>query len=146
MSVEENKSIIHRLAEEGWSNPDILGEFLATDVIRHRPGPDGLEAYQQGMFEFIAGIPDSTFTVDDLIAEGDKVVIRWTHRGTHTKELWSIPPTNKQVTIEGVTTHRLANGKVVEVWNLWSALDFFRSIGVADPWQELIKLAKSIQE
>jgi steroid delta-isomerase-like uncharacterized protein len=146
MSVEENKAIIRRLAEEGWPNPDILREFIDTDVAMHGPQPDGLEAYKQGMSAFVAGIPDCSWTVDDLIAEGDKVVIRWTHRGTHTEELWGIPPTSKQVTIEGVTTHRIADGKVVEVWNLWNVPQFFRHIGVSEPWQELIRLAKANQE
>ena len=97
MSVEGNKAIVRRLVEEGWANPDILDELLAADVA-WRPGDNsGLDAYKQMFSTFFAGFPDGRFVAKDIIVEGDEVAARWAFSGTHTGELWGIPPTNKEI-------------------------------------------------
>jgi steroid delta-isomerase-like uncharacterized protein len=145
MSVEENKAIARRLAREGWSNPDVLGEVIATDIVNHGSNVNGLEAYKQDMTELLAAFPDSRWTVDDMIAEEDKVVLRWTWNATHTGEWAGLPPSNRQVNVRGVNTLRIAGGKVVEQWVIWSTLRFFRHLGVSQPWEALVELLKSKQ-
>jgi len=98
MSVEENKAIARRLVEEGWNNPDILDEILAVDIVW---GPDegsGLENYKKGFPGQRLGCPDYHYDLEDIIAEGDKVVAKWKFTGTHTGEWFGAPPTGKQVT------------------------------------------------
>src|SRR5713101_3260858 len=72
------------------------------------------------------------FTIEEMIAEGDKVVVRWTARGTHQGAFRGIPPTGKQVTITGVEIHRVVGGKIVEGWRKWDRMDVMQQLGVTD--------------
>ncbi len=78
---------------------------------------------------FRAAYSDGRITVDDQVAEGDKVASRWTGRGTHDGQLMGIAPTGRRVTVPGVTVSRLENGKVVEEWTNWDTLGMLRQIG-----------------
>jgi steroid delta-isomerase-like uncharacterized protein len=71
------------------------------------------------------------FTVEDLIAEGDKVVGRWTFRGTHRGDFMGIPPTGKKVSIMGIAIYRIARGKIAEAWVAWDAMGLMHQLGVA---------------
>jgi predicted ester cyclase len=73
---------------------------------------------------------DTHFTIEDVIAEGDKVVTRWTARGTHKGELQGIPPTGKQVVVTGIVINRLVNGKLEEGWSNFDALGMLQQLGV----------------
>ncbi|MHC4621706.1 MAG: ester cyclase [Planctomycetota bacterium] len=141
MSIEENKAIVRRLVEEGWPNPDNLGEFIADDVVAGNIR--GLDAYKQGVSAWLAGVPDTHFVLEDIIAEGDKVVVRCKFSGTHTGELYGIPPTNKQVSTGGTYTFRLAGGKIVEQWWHWTAFWLYTQLGLIPPWEEFVKQAQS---
>ena len=77
-----------------------------------------------------AAFPDIQYTVEALLAEGDKVVVRWTARGTHTGELMGIPPTGKQVTVTGVNIGRVANGRIVEEWGEFDMMGMMQQLGV----------------
>ena len=77
-----------------------------------------------------SAFPDMQLTIEDQIAEGDKVVTRWTARGTHQGELMGIPPTGKQATVTGITVGRVANGKFVESWSNFDALGMMQQLGV----------------
>ena len=75
--------------------------------------------------------PDMQYTIEDMIAEADKVVVRYTFRGTHQKgEIYGISPTGKQVTHVGSAIYRFAGGKVVELWDIWDALGVMQQLGV----------------
>jgi predicted ester cyclase len=74
--------------------------------------------------------PDLHFTIEDQIAEGDKVVNRVTARGTHLGDFRGIPPTGKQVTVAGITIDRIAGGKLVESWTSWDFLGILQQLGV----------------
>ena len=73
--------------------------------------------------------PDLQITVDDMIASGDRVVTRWTARGTHRGELWGIEPTGKEVTITGIGIDRVEDGRIVEAWSNWDTLGFLQQLG-----------------
>jgi predicted ester cyclase len=117
MSTEENKAIARRWIVESWQgNPSLYEEVLAPNCIFHGiGGPQDMKAIMdQGREAF----PDLTVTVEEMIAEGDKVVTRWTVHGTHTGNFVTpqgpIPPTGKHVTYTGITINRFADGKIVE--------------------------------
>ena len=123
MSVEENKTDTRRAIEEFWNQGkiELLDEFWAPNYINHDPtNPEvrDLEGFKQWVIAARAAFPDLNVTIDDLIAEGDKVVTRWTVRGTQKGEFGKIPATGKQVTFTGITISRFADGKTVESW--WS--------------------------
>ena len=132
---EENKTIVERFTKEVWSkgNIDVLGEIFATDFVYNDPAAPNvhsMEAYRQ----FVAGIrtnfPDMHYAIEDMIAEVDKVVVRYTFRGTHQKgEIHGISPTGKQVTHAGIAIYRFAGGKAVELWDIWDALGALQQLG-----------------
>ncbi len=138
MSIEENKAIAHRLFEEVFRKNalDTLDEIVATDVVDHSNGTEGLEAYKQMCSAGFAGFPDCYFTTDDIIAEGNRVVVRWTARATHTEKWMNISPTNKKVMWTGMQILRVADSKVIEIWEQWDGLGFFQQLGVIPPLGE----------
>ncbi len=134
MSTEENKAINHRAYEEGLNqrNLAIFDELCTPDFVAHPSSRtiQGLESYKQFLSMYLTAFPDLHFTIEDEIAEGDKVVIRYTLRGTHKGDLVGIPPTGKQVTQTGVSIVRLANGKGVEIWLNADDLGMLQQLGV----------------
>lgn len=137
MSAEENKAIGRRVFEEIWSQGklELADELLDADFVGHA-GPDetrGLEGVKRFMSNFRSAFPDLQVTIEDQIAEGNKVVTRWTARGTHEGEFRGIASTGKQVVITGITIQRIAGGKIVEGWGNWEALGMMQQLGVVPP-------------
>ena len=132
--MADAKQIVRRLFEEPWKgNWDVIDEYAAPGYLGHdsaepepHRGPEGLRANVQ---KYVAGFPDGSITVDDQIAEGDRVATRWTGRGTQTGEVAGIAPTGKEVTVSGVTISRLEGGKVVEEWATWDTLGMLVQLG-----------------
>jgi predicted ester cyclase len=113
---EENKALARR-SWESVDNPDILEEVYAPDVVWHDPDRDiqGLEEARQFVSMFKTAFPDMSATIEDVIAEGDKVLTRVTIRGTHHGETEEFgPPTGRQVEGAGLSLHRIEGGKIVE--------------------------------
>ena len=138
MSAEENKAIARRLFEGVWNQGklDVADEILAADYVFHAPVPRevrGPEGFKQFVSMYRTAFPDVQYTIEDQIAEGDKVVTRWTCTGTHTGELMGIPPTGVQVTVTGIVIGRIAGGKIVEDWGNWDALGMLQQLGVVPP-------------
>lgn len=132
---QENKRVQRRLIEEVWNqgNYDVVDEFIANDYIGHASSPSdetrGPGDYRQYYALLRRAFPNLTFTIEDQIAEGDRVVTRWTARGRHEGEFRGIPPTGRQGTITGITIDRFANGKVVECWTNADDLGLMRLLG-----------------
>jgi predicted ester cyclase len=106
MSTEENKALLRRAWDEiyGQGRLDSVEEFVLDDVIAHEPDGDvrGIEEFKRYLATFLAAFPDASATIEDVIAEGDKVVSRYTVRGTHTGTTEEYgPPTGKQIVMEG---------------------------------------------
>ena len=133
---EENKAIARRFVEEGFNkgNPALADEIIASNFVNHDPGtpplPAGPEGYKQLVTMYRTGFPDIQLTVENLIAEGDKVVSRWTARGTNTGALGDISPTGKQFTVTGISVFTIAGGKVVEQRTNWDTLGMLQQLGV----------------
>ena len=132
MSIEENKEIAHRFIHVwGTGGLTIVDELAAPDIAVSYPAFSirGAEGYKQVLTRFCASFADNEIAVDDLIAEGDKVAVRWTYRGTHQGEFRGIPPTGKQVTLTGITIYRTAGGKVVEERGAEDLLGLLQQLG-----------------
>lgn len=133
---EKNRAIIRRVFEEflNQGNMSVIDEIDAPDFVWRGPGGqqvNGPEAHKQLAGSFLKSFPDLHFTVEDMIAEGDKVVVRWTMRGTHQGDLMGIAATGKQVTLPGILISRIADGRVVEDWDSFDRLDMMQQLGVA---------------
>ena len=134
MSTEQNKMLARRLFEEVWNDKNlaVLDELVASNFVFHNSvqtlyGPEG---FKQFATTYHNAFPEAHFTVEDVIAEGDTVALRWSARATHTGELLGIPPTGKQVTVTGITITLISNGKSVESWGEFDALGMLQQIGV----------------
>jgi steroid delta-isomerase-like uncharacterized protein len=133
MSTEDNKAKARRIIEEGWNqgNTAVFDELFAADYVGHDPsGPvHGPEGFKQLYATYRAAFPDTHLTIEDQIAEGDKVVARWTASGTNQGPLMGIPPSGKRVTITGITITRFARGKIEEDWFNYDTLGMLQQIG-----------------
>jgi steroid delta-isomerase-like uncharacterized protein len=132
---EANKSLCKRFIEEVWNNrkTSAIDELVAANYTPHvTSGPDfgrGPESVRKTIGYYTAAFPDTHFTIDDVIAEGDRVVARWTVRATHRGEFEGIAPTGKSVTVTGTTVMRIENGKLAEGWQNFDALGLMQQIG-----------------
>jgi steroid delta-isomerase-like uncharacterized protein len=130
---EVNKVLVLRGWEEivNQKNLDAFDEFYAADAVHHEPDQDlqGLEEVKQYTAMYFEAFPDMSVSVEDLIAEGDKVVSRYAYLGTHQGELQGIAPTNKHIEKEGITIHRIEGGKIVEEWEQYDKLSFLQQLG-----------------
>jgi steroid delta-isomerase-like uncharacterized protein len=133
MSTEENKAQVRRgfeaLNERNWTTFDAL---CAPDFVFHNASTtmQGLEVYKQFILMYFTAFPDSRFTIEDLIAEGDTVVVRYTARGTHQSNLMAIPPTGKQASVTAIGIFRIVNGIAVEEWVNMDDLGLLQQLGV----------------
>ena len=135
MSVEENKALVRRFYEEVFNQKHTaaIGELFDPDMVDHAlpPGlPSGIEGAKHTYSMYLAAFPDLHFTVEDIIAEGDKVVARLTAQGTQQGALMGIPPTGKPVAITGIDILRIAGGKIVEIWANFDLLGMLQQLGV----------------
>jgi steroid delta-isomerase-like uncharacterized protein len=140
MSTEENKALARREIEEIFNangNLDAAAEEIyAPNYISYQPAGNedlrGVEAIK----DFAAGLrrafPDLEMTVEDQIAEGDKVVTRLRSRGTHQGELWGIPATGRKVEVRSVSTNRIEGGKIVQHWTCADRLGMMQQLGVIE--------------
>ena len=135
MSAEENKAIVRSYLDEAWTrrNVNIIDELMAPDYARYLPGQDkplDREAQKQRIAGFLKAMPDMVFIVDDLFAEGDRVVFRVTLRGTHQGAFMGVAPGGKQLTVTAIDIARLENGKIVDHWGQMDMLGLMRQLGL----------------
>jgi steroid delta-isomerase-like uncharacterized protein len=134
MSAEENKEIVRRfwgVWEKG--NIGLVDELVAPDYVNHSPGmpgqPEGPEGIKAVVSMFRAGMPNLRVVIEDMIAEGDKVMMRYKIEGTHEGELFGVPPTGRRVSIESITVERVSGGKIREHWRVTDTLDMMQQLG-----------------
>jgi steroid delta-isomerase-like uncharacterized protein len=134
--LEANKQIARRWSEELWSQGrlEVADEIVAPDYVRHdpgdpipAPGPAGVKRLVQTIRGYT---PDLQITINDLIAEGDRVVTRYTTRGTDTGGFMGRPPTGRVTQITGMQFFRLRDGKIVESWALRDDVTALRQLGI----------------
>ena len=123
MSAEQNKALVRREQEELWNhtgNLDAAEELFAAELA---------EAARQEASDFRRGFPDVVSTIEDLIAEGDKVVARWRSRATHRGEYVGVPPTGKEVEFTGISVYRIEGDRIDRSWTIEDELGLMRQIG-----------------
>jgi predicted ester cyclase len=137
MSAEENKAIVRRFMEAyNKRNLDIFEELVAPDYYDHIFELKGRENLKQLFTMAFEAFPDWYENIEDIIAEGDKVWVHVKATGTHTGA-WNLfgvelPPTDEKVTLRMVFIWRLANGQLVEGWEVDDNLDFLKQLGVVE--------------
>ncbi len=128
-----NKEIVRRALEDSWQDPGVFDELISSDYVGYDPalpepirGPQGAK---NNFKQYSDAFEGAHITVKDQIAEGDAVATRWEGRGRHTGELMGVPPTGKEVVVEGLNLTRLRDGKIVEEWSNWDTLGMLQQIG-----------------
>jgi predicted ester cyclase len=137
MSIEENKALTRRFYDESINtgNLDLIDEFVSQDFVEHEAFPGlpttGPEAPKAALGMFLAAFPDLHMTADDVLAEGDKVVVRGTMTGTHHGELMGIPPTHKSFEIQFIDILEIQGGKATAHWGITDQAAMMQQLGLA---------------
>jgi steroid delta-isomerase-like uncharacterized protein len=133
-STEKNKVVARRFGEEVWGRGDLQAaeDVLAEAFIEHNPAPGqgpGREGHTRVLKVWRASFPDLTITVDDMLADGDRVALRWTAHATHRGELMGMPATGRQVTLTGIDILRIVDGRIVERWGEFNSAEMLQQLG-----------------
>jgi steroid delta-isomerase-like uncharacterized protein len=137
----DNKAIVRRLYEEVHNKRklEVLNELVSPSHAIHGPiysGPSiGPEMYKRVVLLFLEAYPDLHWTIEDTIAEQDRVVVCWTFSGTHKGEFMGIPPTNKNVSVDGITIHHIAGGKIMDSYVSLDMWGLMQQLGVAPAFE-----------
>ena len=139
MSIANNKSLVHRYFEDAPDHPEIYDEILAPDfrvtAIHHATiNPQGKESgpasYKSAALWLKSVWKEGHITVNEMIAEDDRVVAHWTFRGIQAGEIFGIPPTGKEVTYSGINIFRIADNKLAESWDIFDRLWLWQQLDV----------------
>ena len=139
---EALKAVVWRFLEEIWhqGNLQVIDEIIASNYVRHTShyregGRDvhGREGARQSIATFRAAFPDVRFTVEDMLVAEDKVIVRWTCRGTHRGAFLGVSPTEKAVAFTGINIYRIANGQIVERWAEDDGISLYQQLGLLSP-------------
>lgn len=133
MALRRGKALVLRSVEEYWSKGILAAaeELIAPDVIIHQPVADGIRGLKTFNITLRTAFPDWYSTPEELVAEGDRVVERWTGRGTDRGEFQGIPPTGRQVAVPGVVFYRIRDGKIMEFRGSFDMLNMLQQLGTA---------------
>jgi predicted ester cyclase len=135
--MEQNKDIARRIYEEviNKRDLDLVDELVRPDYIEHDPLPgqrEGLDGIRDRYRMLIEGL-DPHFTIEDVIAEGDRVVVRWTNSGTNVGEFLGAPATNRPFTTAGIDIYRVEGGKLAEHWHVVDVYGQMMQLGQLPP-------------
>ncbi len=139
MMASSNKDVVRRLYKEVWNERklNVADEVISKSHALIDPtftgSAVGPAAYKTQVQRFVAAFPDLRFSVDEYVCEKDKVVAAWIISGTHKGEVFGIAPTNKKVSVPGITIHQLSNGKILDSQAMWDAHGLMIQLGVGQP-------------
>ena len=132
---EQNRALVRRFIEEVFNQGklSVAEEVLAPDYVHHDPATgergSGIEGLEHMVGFYRQAFPDFHITVEDQMATEDRVVERWTGRGTHQGSLRGLAPTGRTISAEGISIHRIANGRIAETWTCFDSASMLRQIG-----------------
>lgn len=132
-TLERNKAVVRRIAEEVLNQGkfEVVDQIIAPDVIQHNPFiAPGREAYKKAFIEFRTAFPDLRVTPQDVIAEGDRVVVRSSFTGTQKAAGFGLPLTGKAVNYQAMDIFRIKDGQIVEHWDVVDNLSFYSQLGI----------------
>ncbi len=140
----DNIALARRLVDEVWNqgNYGRVKDLVSTDHVLRDPlsrEARGLDAFTQYVRMQRTAFPDLSFTVDEVFGAGDRILVRWTARGTHKGPLMGIPATGKVGIVSGVAVHRVQGGKMVETLNFWNVLELAQNLGIAPPLEQMAR-------
>ena len=136
MSTEQNKAVFRQMVEEIFNkgNISLFDEIVAPDFIEHEELPPGIPEGREGakvlFTQLRSAFPDFNAEIEDLIADGDRVVVRMRWTGTHQGDFMGIPATGKSISIEVIDIVRIADGKFVEHWGIMDNMGMMQQLGV----------------
>jgi steroid delta-isomerase-like uncharacterized protein len=140
---EENKALARRWFDDLFNaqNLAVADEIIAPDHVNYDPTlpdiPNGPEGEKYVVNVYRGAFPDAQITIEDQIAEADRVVTRWSGLGTHRMEFMGVAPTGNQVRVTGITINRIAGGKIAESWSQYDALGMMQQIGaIPEPGEQ----------
>ena len=139
-AVDMNVALVRRIYEEGLNRGDLalLDQLIDEHIVDHSlfpTGGSGRDAFKQRFTAVRAAFPDANMTLEDGIGSGDKVVLRWTLRGTHTGAFATIQPTGRHIIVTGINITRIEGGRVVEHWASFDHMGLLQQLGVMTPYQ-----------
>ena len=156
MSIEDNKKIVRRYFEDAPYHPDACDEIFAPrfrfhTLQRASITPQVVDSNPQSekdAYEWLKAVwsPSWRMIVDEMIAEDDRVMVRWTFHGTHQGDFSGLPPTHKSVTYSGINIFRIADGRIAEVWDIYDRLWLWQQLGVLPDIKEAIGHAREAIE
>jgi steroid delta-isomerase-like uncharacterized protein len=135
MSTEQNKAVVRQLVEEVFNRGNVasIDAYLAPDFVEREELPPGIPRDREGVKALTAmlhgAFPDFQATIDDIVAEGDRVVVRQTWSGTHQGEFMGVPPTGRRVSFGVIDILRMADGKCVEHWGQMDSMGLMQQLG-----------------
>jgi len=135
MTTEANKELVRRLFDEvvNRHNPDIVEQLIVADAVDHNPGPSdapGRQGLKEVFMMLHTAFPDLHGTIDDMIAEDDTVVVRWTISGTNTCKCMGLGPTTRQMTGNGMDILRIVDGKITDRWGNSDDMGMLVQLGI----------------
>ena len=135
MSVEQNKRLIRRYYEDVLNGGDVavIDELATEDYLENDPFPgqgNGRAELKARASALLAAFSPCTFTIEDVVAEGDRVVVRWRSKGNHVGEFLGMPATHRDFTIAGIDIHRIADGRMAEHWHVVDQLSQLQQLGM----------------
>jgi steroid delta-isomerase-like uncharacterized protein len=138
MSIEENKALARRWLDEVWNKVNLaeVDELCTTDFTFSYAAPgvsNDREGYKQTVIMLTSGVSDLKITLEDIVAEGDKVVIRWKGSSKHTGDFMGMPATGKQLSMTGISIVRIEGSKIAEEWGEMDMMGLMQQIGAFPP-------------
>ena len=134
METKQYKLLANQVWEEIWHQGNLhrIDDLFTADFVRHDPGRElhGIEQNRQFIASLRKAFPDGRFTVEDQIAENDKIVVRYRFKGTHLGDFQGMPPTQRQVSYSAILIYRISDGKIAEQWTELDLLGFLRQLGI----------------
>lgn len=134
--LERNKEAVRRFFQEIWNDGDesAIDRYIAEDAAGNDPKFGiGRESFRRQWRKWRTGFPDVHFEIEELVAEGDTVVSRWTLTGTHLGEFLGMAPTGRTVRVSGMSLDHVQDGVVVSGFDGWDALGFRQQLGLVPP-------------
>ena len=130
---EQNKAVVRRIVEDHWNkkNPALIEELFATNCVFHTPDGalQGQDGARQLYSAYTTAFPDFSLRTDDILADDNRVVVRYTFTGTHKGPLAAVPASGKQANVQGIVIFRLAGGRADEVRFVWDKFALMQQIG-----------------
>jgi len=133
----DNHRVIRRLYEDVWNERklEILTELVSPSHALHGPNFSGSsigpEAYKRQVLQFVDAFPDLRWEIEEMVSDKENVVVMWTFTGTHKGEYRGIAATNKEVSVDGITVHNFAGGKIMDSYAIWDTWGMMQQLGVA---------------